>query len=689
MQAPLQSYMDLVLRVLKYLKDAPRSGVNYEKSMHMSLKGYADSDWAKCYVTKKSTSVSEYYVFFNSCMVSWKSKKQSTLSKSFAEAEYRSMAAATCEVMRVVNILKDLKVTNLLPAELYCDNSAAIQIATNPKGLDIFFYKFHILEDVHPQLHSPNQTIHEMPIEKIGVIPDSLTKVSHFEILCRVHNIEPTVDSFACPASVPWHTDKNVSKYPFPKSIEFNEDDYAILVAHLASFRECSKPILCLVGMSHYYTLDEDTYLSFFHDDRTDIDLFAFIQVADPTTVKVVERERAEGRACSSAPTGFPSPPKRQHKKRPTVTDASGSSHPPKKLRGDYETSSGAATGGKFSFVLKELLASSIPNVEAGVEAMTTLTLVTSSVSTTPGCKGNSSHHSSTYAFGAEVDSIIRSGVLPPVITEAVVTSHVISAPSISVPEMGTKMTSSVHASMFHDSDFTKTEFVDHLAPFALFSQIREMDYHHLFTEFNVGTARQACLNAEVTMRTEYYLSMRGRLESEYKKQADLLKAGDDEVENLKAQLLLKEAEVVEATRLCTQVYAVEAAKRVHVTELQSSVSTKDLELKDFNITVSSLKSKNDNLVDQVYVLETTRFSLRDQVSRYERLKKEIEELQDAQMNIDNDKVAKLDADLLEMALHLEEKFYPHLLTTISGRRWLLTHGQKLAVIKCLNLLEY
>nr|GEV13157.1 reverse transcriptase domain-containing protein [Tanacetum cinerariifolium] len=66
-----------------------------------------------------------------------------------------------------------------------------------------------------------------------------------------------------------------------------------------------------------------------------------------------------------------------------------------------------------------------------------------------------------------------------------------------------------------------------------------------------------------------------------------------------------------------------------------------------------------------VYVLETTRFSLRDQVSRYERLKEEIEELQDAQMNIVNDKAAKVDADLLEMALHLEEKFYPHILTKL------------------------
>nr|GFB20896.1 hypothetical protein [Tanacetum cinerariifolium] len=41
------------------------------------------------------------------------------------------------------------------------------------------------------------------------------------------------------------------------------------------------------------------------------------------------------------------------------------------------------------------------------------------------------------------------------------------------------------------------------------------------------------------------------------------------------------------------------------------------------------------------------------------------------------------------MALHLEERFYPHLLTTIFGRRWLPTHGLELAIAKCLNSTEY
>ncbi|GJU31039.1 hypothetical protein Tco_1174628 [Tanacetum coccineum] len=54
-----------------------------------------------------------------------------------------------------------------------------------------------------------------------------------------------------------------------------------------------------------------------------------------------------------------------------------------------------------------------------------------------------------------------------------------------------------------------------------------------------------------------------------------------------------------------------------------------------------------------------------------------------------NEKFDKLCADFVEMALYLEEKFYPHLLTTISGCRWLLTHGMELAIAKCLNSTEY
>nr|GEZ41960.1 hypothetical protein [Tanacetum cinerariifolium]GEZ41966.1 hypothetical protein [Tanacetum cinerariifolium] len=66
-----------------------------------------------------------------------------------------------------------------------------------------------------------------------------------------------------------WHTDKNVSRDPFPKSTEFSADDYDVLVAHPAPFRKFPEPFLCLIGTSRNYTLDEDTYLTFLRDDGT------------------------------------------------------------------------------------------------------------------------------------------------------------------------------------------------------------------------------------------------------------------------------------------------------------------------------------------------------------------------------------------------------------------------------------
>ncbi|GJZ30521.1 hypothetical protein Tco_0575568 [Tanacetum coccineum] len=623
------------------------------------------------------------------------------------------------------------------------------------------------------------------------------------------------VDSFACPASFPWHTGKNVSRDPFSKPTKFRANYYAVLVAHPASFRKFPKLFICLIGMSRYYTLDEDTYPTFLHDDGTEMDLLAFIHVSDPTKVKVGERERAEeevklldstvGRVVPLLPIA-PSradseleasverlfdesggadqgdsaagggqeteteivagvrivdeenvateKPKRPQKKRQAATDASGSSHPPKKLRSDHKTSSGTVSAGKSPTVLKELLASSILNVESGAEVVATLPFVTSSVSATPKHESgvpadsitgpnlstigaserfvislDSSHHSSTNAFGAEGDSIIRSAVVPPVMTEVVVTTHVASILSAPTPESSTKVVTSVHASMFHDSNSTGT--VRHYATSSSYfpgkellmgsrevdyenlHEIRDMDYEELFTEFNVGTARQACLSAEVRMRTEYSLSGRRRLESECEKHIGLLKAKDDEIEGLKAQLLLKEAEATEAIRLRTKVSKFEAVEKslrdetdalkernailekernaldVKVTDLEASAMGKEHELTGLNSLITSVKSQNDVLADRVHEPEISSSGLQEKVTMYENCMEQLERFQDDWMKVVNDKFDQLYADFVEMALYLEEKFYPHLLTTISGRRWLLTQGKELAVVKCVNSPEY
>lgn len=65
-------------------------------------------------------------------MVSWKSKKQSVVRRSSTEAEYKSMALATFELIWLQQLLHDLHISVTSVVKLFCNNKSAIHIAMNP-----------------------------------------------------------------------------------------------------------------------------------------------------------------------------------------------------------------------------------------------------------------------------------------------------------------------------------------------------------------------------------------------------------------------------------------------------------------------------------------------------------------------------------------------------------------------------
>ena len=103
---------------------------NLPAPLNVQLKVFTNVDWASCPNTRRF--VSSFCVFLGEFLISWKSKKQATVSHSSAGAEYQSMANVTCELTWLLSLLKEFGVTHSKLALLYCDNQTALHIAVNP-----------------------------------------------------------------------------------------------------------------------------------------------------------------------------------------------------------------------------------------------------------------------------------------------------------------------------------------------------------------------------------------------------------------------------------------------------------------------------------------------------------------------------------------------------------------------------
>ncbi|KAB2595211.1 hypothetical protein D8674_030661 [Pyrus ussuriensis x Pyrus communis] len=130
MHEPRISHMDAALRIVRYLKATPGQGLLFRSDNQTKLTAFCDSDWAGCPITRRSTT--GYCVFLGGSLISWRTKRQKTVSLSSAEAEYRAMAGACCEIVWLRFLLKDLNIPLDGPSILFCDNQAALHIAANP-----------------------------------------------------------------------------------------------------------------------------------------------------------------------------------------------------------------------------------------------------------------------------------------------------------------------------------------------------------------------------------------------------------------------------------------------------------------------------------------------------------------------------------------------------------------------------
>ncbi|XP_062086387.1 uncharacterized mitochondrial protein AtMg00810-like [Humulus lupulus] len=192
MATPHTTHLQDAHHLLRYFKGRPGQGLLYSSSSSsLHLRGFSDSDWASCSVTRRSTT--GFCIFLGDCLVSWCTKKQPKISKSSVEAEYRVLASTASEITWIQYLFKDLQILSSTLAFIYYGNQLAIHIANNPTFHD---RTKHIELDCHfIRDKVKNYSIRLIPVSSRLQLANALTKelsstTLHFHISkMAVHDI--------------------------------------------------------------------------------------------------------------------------------------------------------------------------------------------------------------------------------------------------------------------------------------------------------------------------------------------------------------------------------------------------------------------------------------------------------------------------------------------------------------------
>ncbi|GKC05207.1 hypothetical protein Tco_0996817 [Tanacetum coccineum] len=486
---------------------------------------------------------------------------------------------------------------------------------------------------------------------------------------------------------------KILDKDPPPRLSQYDTQTYDFLRGHTAPFQKNSEPFLCWVGISCYYTLDKNCYLTFW-DGNKEMDLLVFIRHSNPTKGSSdsidklfdegddakqghsIERDDhvPEETISKDVPEVAAEKAKKQQRRK-AIEDASGSALPPNKLREDYHDVT-PNIGGKSPAAIRGLMleGSNVPSgvteplVVASVTPTLELSLRTRPLDVRYVISSNDFHHLSS---SSEVNSFARSPAADALVVTVAVTTTVAANVSVvliprvrvesknlanirefalscganadaaSVSKLNKPSTSS---DSFYASQTLDAETMYHIY-MPKWTVTNDSILEDPYTEFNVGAARQVCLGAEVRMRAEHTLEKKEAEATEAIRlpgQLSIVEAADvikgNELKDLKEKNLALEEEKNVLSRKVLTLESVAAVKETELASLSAQVVKLTSYLSGFQLLHDELSSKRSSLE-----------------SAFEIFKEQMKAMQDEQATALGNRVAELDAQLLEMADHLEK----------------------------------
>ncbi|GJX66824.1 gypsy type transposase [Tanacetum coccineum] len=459
--------------------------------------------------------------------------------------------------------------------------------------------------------------------------PFGAARVSHFEVLTRVLDLAPSVTVFRAfytrtysdgLFSFAKRSPSSPSCFPKPPDSIKNWSDHffwvdakvfpipvsLLLENNKALFRRYPECFLCLVGLSPYYPFDENTYPAFERPDGTDMGLLDFIKTADPRKVQAVEVQKKDDQVKLLESTS--------HCFMPLVTPAAGGSSSAAAPEVSAPEVSAPAEVEPENVVPEDtyLDLTGPDEVVATQPGKSKRKRLGKQSDTLPAKQLRKDHPSFATGTGGKTLAGLRQ-LMPtsPLVSrpsfQADIQAHVVQSARITdVPvytaaatvtsareNVGITPTSDVAgSSQLETSEGSDDSFYE-LPALNSAEAKRCMDYEQLYTEFNVGAARQICLESEVRSRAEHELELKEKLKGKYDARGRLLEEKDLEILILKSLLVeeAERAETAEVVRLRGQVSALTG----EVSVLKSTVAQKDTDISLLDSRATYLNSALDD----------------------------------------------------------------------------------------------
>ncbi|GKE28008.1 hypothetical protein Tco_1443392, partial [Tanacetum coccineum] len=506
-----------------------------------------------------------------------------------------------------------------------------------------------------------------LSFSKRGGAADPCCYSKKFDTLKNWNNHFFWIDALVYLLSTSWFSGTSVVMDPLPVDEAVDIPCMELLNENRTLIRKYPKTFLCFVGLIRLFT-ETDVLPTLLHDNNEEMGLLDFVKSADPFKVKVREQNLVENEVLLITKTEDKviSPSIQtislvDHTNQDELNANSG------KRRKRVAFGEQAAAGSRSAAaVTKDVTSSSVtPTLERALEDDPY-----DNVRTRP----PSGHFVVLSSGSADTNIPATSQVVPLVSSSQAGTSVLVAESSsdghpLSAPELETGTLSATSSQCSSADDFYESQTIDsatalnvyipnwsvtnnarvdnsvtcqnlldHVTPLGYWAMLRNQHDAGFLDSFNINSAQHVCMVSELRLRYKHEIMTREKYKKWFTDSVALVQQRDAEVAELKSKLEKLESEAAKVEELCKRVSDLEAAVAVKVGE------------------AASLTAQNAGLLEKVSALELERDGLKGQVMGKKR-------------------AVELDARIADVRRDMDNDLYPHMLTAIAGRRWVVGHG--------------